>query len=103
MRDIKVYLLVVLRDANAGNRFDLTPVRGEAEALKAALVAFYDGIAAGDIKPAAANHVIQRLARIFVPLNFMREQRFRHDPAIPALPLPCPGPAPTAGGAASRE
>lgn len=80
LRDIKVYLLAVLRNANAGilpfdwrktvdeflatidgyqakagDCFDLTPVRGEAEALKAALVAFYDGIAAGDIKPAAAN------------------------------------------------
>lgn len=128
MRDIKVYLLAVLRNANAGilpfdwrktadeflatidgyqtkagDCFDLTPVRGEAEALKAALVAFYDGIARGDIKPAAANHVIQMLARILVPLNFTREQRFRYDPATPALPLPCPGPAPTAGDAASRE
>ena len=113
LRDIKVYLLAVLRNANAeilpfdwrktadeflttidgyqtkaGDRFDLTPVRDEAEALKAALAAFYDGIADGDIKPAAANHVIQRLARIFVPLNFTREQRFRHDPAIPIPALP---------------
>jgi hypothetical protein len=29
-----------------------------------------------------------RLARILVPINFTREPRFRHDPALPVPPLP---------------
>jgi hypothetical protein len=29
-----------------------------------------------------------RLARILVPINFTREARFRHDPALPVPPLP---------------
>ena len=28
------------------------------------------------------------LARILVPINFTREARFRHDPAVPIPPLP---------------
>ena len=37
--------------------------------------------------------VIRRLARILVPLNFTRDGRFRHDPAIPIPPLPDLAPA----------
>jgi hypothetical protein len=45
-------------------------------------------VASGAIPAAKANTVIQDLARILVPINFCREARFRHDPAvtIPALP-----------------
>lgn len=32
--------------------------------------------------------MIQKLARILVPLNYTREQRFRHDPALPIPELP---------------
>ncbi len=32
--------------------------------------------------------MIMRLARILVPINFTREARFRHDPALPMPPLP---------------
>jgi hypothetical protein len=32
--------------------------------------------------------VILRLARLLVPVNFTREARFRHDPALPVPPLP---------------
>ena len=39
-------------------------------------------------RPAKANPVIMGLARILVPINFTREARFRHDPAVPIPPLP---------------
>lgn len=113
LRDIKVYLLAVLRNANAkilpfdwratareflhtvdayqkkaGDRFDLSPTRKAVESLAASLAAFYAGIDSGQMEPKRANHVIQHLARILVPLNFTREQRFRHDPALPIPELP---------------
>ena len=112
-RDIKVYLLAILRTANAsvlpfdwratarefqvtidgyqaaaGDRFDLTPSKAAAADLLAALEAFYGDVDAGRIAPQAANTVIQDLARILVPINFCREPRFRHDPAITVPPLP---------------
>ena len=113
LRDIKVYALAVLRNANAtilpfdwrataqeflatiagyqeraGDRFDLTPSKDAAEAFKGALDSFHEGVASGAVGAAAANAAIQDLARILVPINFTREPRFRHDPAltIPALP-----------------
>lgn len=113
LRDIKVYLLAVLRNANAtvlpfdwratakeflhtvdayqkkaGDRFDLTPTREAIIGLSQALANFYAGIERGTIAPKAANAVIQGLARILVPLNYTREQRFSHDPAIPIPELP---------------
>jgi N-acetylated-alpha-linked acidic dipeptidase len=113
LRDIKVYLLAVLRNANAeilpfdwratakefletiddyqaktGTRFDLTLSRQAAEELQSALAGFYSKVEAGRIEAKNANLVIQKLARILVPLNYTREQRFRHDPAIPIPPLP---------------
>jgi N-acetylated-alpha-linked acidic dipeptidase len=112
-RDIKVYLLAILRTANAavlpfdwratareflgtiagyqakaGDRFDLGPSQAAAASLMAALEAFHDGVAAGTIPAARANTVIQDLARILVPINFCREARFRHDPAVTIPPLP---------------
>lgn len=112
-RDIKVYLLSILRTVNApilpfdwrataaefrqtiatyqaaaGDRFDLTPSQEAAAALAARLDAFYGGIDSGRVPPAAANTVIQDLARILVPINFCREARFRHDPAVTIPPLP---------------
>jgi N-acetylated-alpha-linked acidic dipeptidase len=45
-------------------------------------------VASGTIAAGAANEVIMRLARILVPVNFTREVRFRHDPALPVPPLP---------------
>lgn len=113
LRDIKVYLLAVIRNANAevlpfdwratarefadtvaeyqkkaGDRFDLTPSKEAVAELAAALDDFYARVERKEIAPAAANAVIQDLARILVPINFTRVTRFRHDPAltIPALP-----------------
>ena len=113
LRDIKVYLLSVLRNANAeilpfdwrltakefletiasyqkkaGDRFDFGRSRQAAEDLLSRLETFYADVAAGKIAPAKANRVIQDLARILVPINFTREARFRHDPALTIPPLP---------------
>lgn len=112
-RDIKLYLLSVFRNANAeilpfdwrettreflstigtyqekaGSRFDLGPSKNAVDGLHAALEAFYGGIGSGAIAPGDANQVIQDLARILVPINFTREARFRHDPALTVPPLP---------------
>lgn len=113
IRDIKIYALAVLRNANAeilpfdwrataeeflqtiadyqkkaGKRFDLSRSKAAAEALKSTLDGFYAGIESGSVSASVANGVIQELARILVPINFTREVRFRHDPAltVPALP-----------------
>ncbi|MBG6147100.1 hypothetical protein IWQ51_005255 [Labrenzia sp. EL_142] len=113
LRDIKVYLLAVFRNANAsvlpmdwratarefqttiddyqnqaGTEFDLSGCRAAATALLSDLESFYDGVARGIVSKAAANTVIQELARILVPLNFNRSDRFRHDPALTIPPLP---------------
>ncbi len=112
-RDIKVYLLSLLRTLNAeilpfdwrataqeflatiadyqaaaGDRFDLSPSAAAVDDLLAALQNFYDGVHSGKIPATAANTVIQDLARILVPINFCREARFRHDPAATIPPLP---------------
>ena len=55
--------------------------------------AFYSRIEAGSIDPEKANRVIQDLARILVPINFTRVNRFRHDPALTIPPLPSIAPA----------
>ena len=112
-RDIKVYLLAILRTANAsilpfdwratarefqgtiaeyqvaaGGRFDLSPSAVAAQQLLDTLEAFYSGAKAGTVAQDKANTVIQDLARILVPINFCREPRFRHDPAATIPPLP---------------
>ncbi len=113
LRDIKVYLAAVLGVANAdvlpfdwraqvaefsetiagyqkaaGNLGDLSPAASAAARLASALDAFYAAIDSGALKPAQANPVIQRLARILVPVNHANQPRFRHDPALPVLALP---------------
>ncbi|MEM9108061.1 MAG: M28 family peptidase, partial [Pseudomonadota bacterium] len=113
LRDIKLYLLCVFRNANAeilpfdwrettreflatigsyqqqaGDRFDLSPSREAVEELHAALEGFYNGVSSGAVAPGEANSLIQGLARILVPINFTREVRFRHDPALTVPPLP---------------
>lgn len=113
LRDIKVYLLAVFRNANApvlpqdwratarefqdtlatyqseaGDAFDLSDAKAASDSLLSKLNAFYDGVADGSVSEARANIVIQELARILVPLNFNRSDRFRHDPALTIPPLP---------------
>ncbi len=111
--DIKIYLLSVLRHANAellpadwrattaefsatiaryqdaaGARFDLSPARDATAALAAALDRFYAAAADGTLDLGRANQMQMRLARILVPINYTREPRFRHDPAYTCPPLP---------------
>jgi len=113
LRDIRLYLLSVFRNANAeilpfdwrettreflgtvesyqksaGDRFDLGPSERAVQDLHAALENFYRNVEAGVVATADANAVIQGLARILVPINFTREARFRHDPALTVPPLP---------------
>ncbi|MEM9047563.1 MAG: M28 family peptidase [Pseudomonadota bacterium] len=113
LRDIKIYALAAWRTANAGvlpfdwratlgefrgsletyrqkagDRFDFTPSIDALDGLDAALAAFYTAIASDAISRSKANAVIHALARILVPVNFTRETRFRHDPALSVPPLP---------------
>jgi hypothetical protein len=113
VRDVKVYLAAVLGVANAdvlpfdwrataaefrrtlegyqnaaGDRFDFSASRAAIDELDHVLGRFYDEVASDVITPGVANQVIMRLARILVPVNFTREVRFRHDPALPVPPLP---------------
>jgi N-acetylated-alpha-linked acidic dipeptidase len=113
LRDIKVYAQAVIGVANAailpfdwsatvgefaktvetyqkdaGDAFDLSPAAKAVKDLNKALRKFQAAIKARKIRPAKANPVIMGLARILVPINFTREARFRHDPAVPIPPLP---------------
>ncbi|MBM3526112.1 MAG: M28 family peptidase, partial [Alphaproteobacteria bacterium] len=106
VRDIKVYLGLCLRIANAdvlpfdwraiaaefvetiakyqkgaGAAFDLGPSNAAAEALKSSLEKFHAAIAARNLPAARASDTIQALARILVPVNHTKGPRFRHDPA----------------------
>ena len=105
--DMKIYLLTVLRIANAEvlpfdwgatcDEFlgtiagyqaasqglaDLSACTAAVEALKASLA----GLEGMEV--ARRNAVLLELARILVPLNYTKEPRFRHDPAYTVPPLP---------------
>ncbi|MEX2642907.1 MAG: M28 family peptidase [Acetobacterales bacterium] len=113
VRDIRIYLLTVFRNANArllpldwripaeefvatidryrkaaGDRIDLDPARQAAVALKDALPAFYKAAESGRIAPAEANAALLRLSRILVPLNYARKGHFSHDWGTHVPPLP---------------
>lgn len=112
-KDIRIYLLAIMRNANAeilpldwrhtvaGFRAtlaryqhaadglaDLTPALDEANRLGGVLDRFYADIGAGDLDQADANDVLRKLSRILVPLDYTTGPRFRHDPALTAPPLP---------------
>ena len=113
LRDMKVYAQAVIGVANAeilpfdwtavmsefsgtiekyqkaaGAAFDFAPAAIAVEQLDKALGKFYRAAKAGKIEAPAANAAIMRLARILVPINYTREARFRHDPAVPIPALP---------------
>lgn len=113
LRDMKVYAQAVIGVANAellpfdwtattkefaatiaayqkaaGAALDLAPSTAAVEDLDKALGKFYRAAKSGKIGADIANGVIQRLARILVPINYTREARFRHDAAIPIPQLP---------------
>ncbi len=107
LKDMKIYLLSVLRIANAeilpfdwaatcdeflgtiakyqaasGGMADLTASRSATETLKTALTKLCAAPAARQ------NAALMELARVLVPINYTREPRFRHDPAYTVSPLP---------------
>jgi N-acetylated-alpha-linked acidic dipeptidase len=109
LRDMKIYLLSVLRVANpdvlpfdwgatcdeflatiatyekeSQGMADLSEARAATEKLKAAVTA----LAGSGASAARKNTVLQELSRILVPINYTREPRFRHDPAYTVPPLP---------------
>ncbi|MBM2324039.1 M28 family peptidase [Marivita cryptomonadis] len=113
LRDIKVYLAAVMGVANAdvlpfdwraqvsefsetiyryqkaaGDLADLGQAADAASDLMAVLDAFYSAVKNDTLAAKDANEVIQRLARILVPVNHTNQPRFRHDPALPVQPLP---------------
>lgn len=113
LRDIKVYLAAVMGVANAdvlpfdwraqvaefsktiaayqttaGDLADLGPAAVAASDLFNVLDSFYGAVGVGKLAPKAANQLIQRLARILVPINHTNQPRFSHDPALPVPPLP---------------
>ncbi|HLW60168.1 MAG TPA: M28 family peptidase [bacterium] len=83
----------------AGGAFDLAPARAALERLWGELDGFYRRTEelhhrpVRDERAQRACAVIRRLARILIPLNFTRDARFRHDPAVPIPPLPDLAPA----------
>lgn len=112
-KDIRIYLLAIMRNANAeilpldwrhtvagfratlaryhhaaGDLADLTPALDEANQLGGVLDRFYADLGAGDLALADANDVLRKLSRILVPLDYTTGPRFRHDPALTAPPLP---------------
>lgn len=113
LRDIRIYLLSVLRLAQSevlpvdwrmlmaeftetlteyqtacGDALDLSQAATGVASLDAALARLDAGLASGSVPAETANAVRRDLARILVPLNYTREPRFRHDPAITCPPLP---------------
>ncbi|MEN8935381.1 MAG: M28 family peptidase, partial [Planktotalea arctica] len=113
LTDIRIYLMSVLRLAQSkvlpvdwrmltaefaetltkyqtasGTGFDLSEAAHGVASLDAALERFDAGIASGSVPSETANSIRRDLARILVPLNYIRTSRFRHDPAITRPPLP---------------
>ncbi len=112
--DIRIYLLSVLRHANAEIlpvdwRAAVGGVRGDARLLssrppptmpisrrraprsrgsRSGLRRSTRRSTRDGSRPDAANEALMRLARVLVPINFTREPRFRHDPAYTVPPLP---------------
>ena len=107
LRDMRIYLLSVLRVANAEvlpfdwgatcdefdatiagydeasqGMADLSPSRAAVAELRGALALL------GTAPLPAQNAALHALARILVPVNYTREPRFTHDPAYTVPPLP---------------
>ena len=74
----------------AAGLVDFSAVDRELKQLKAALRAFYAGLARPPSGAAAerANDILKELARILVPINYAAGERFDHDPALPLGPVP---------------
>jgi hypothetical protein len=109
LTDMRIYLLAVLRIANAEllpfdwdatcdeflatiaryvsasqGMADLSAARTATAALKDAL----GRLQRSGASTAQKNGVIKQLSRLLVPINYTREPRFQHDPAYTIPPLP---------------
>ena len=73
---------------NCGDNFDLSEAISAADDFKNKIKSFYEKINNDSLDPDKANAIIMRLARILVPLNYARNPRFSHDPAVPIPQLP---------------
>ena len=72
----------------AGATFDLSPAAEALGKFDKAISKFNRAAKSGRLDADKANFAIMRLARILIPINFAREARFRHDPALPIPQLP---------------
>ena len=72
----------------AGATFDLSPTAEALGKFDKAISKFNRAAKSGRLDADKANFAIMRLARILIPINFAREARFRHDPALPIPQLP---------------
>jgi hypothetical protein len=80
-------------DAAAAGAVDLQPVVGDLEALRGEYDAWRASaearvLAGNDAERRRVNATLRRLARLLVPLNYARGERFDHDPAIKFGPVP---------------
>jgi hypothetical protein len=79
------------RDRAAGE-VDLGPIVDDLSRLRHAIVAWQDwaerAVSSGHAERRRLNATLRRLARILIPLNYARGERFDHDPAVkfPAVP-----------------
>ena len=72
----------------AGDKFDLSNSMQKLDEFENKLNSFYQKIKNKEIEPNKANKIIMEMARILVPLNYARNPRFTHDPAVPIPQLP---------------
>lgn len=109
LRDIRIYMLSVLRVTNAdilpvdftatadeflatiaryqaaaGDQADLGAARAATEEFRAAVAR----LQAAKLPAARVNAVLKGLQRVLVPINYTRAPRFAHDPAFTTPPLP---------------
>ncbi|MBN6205515.1 M28 family peptidase [Ralstonia pickettii] len=124
MNDLKVYLLSVVRNANAtilpydfratlkehlqtveryqeaaGQAFSFETVKKDAANLMQALEGFYQSTETIQDGPLSekrikeVNELLLNLSRELILINFAKEGKFRHDPALEVPPLPDIAPA----------
>ena len=72
----------------AGSYFDLTPAIDALDLFEVKLSEFYNTIKQKSADTNKANSIIKKLARILIPLNYARNPRFTHDPALPIPQIP---------------
>ena len=113
LQDLRVYVAALTRTANAevlpfdhraaveemkegltnyevatDGRLDLNPVREALVQLDASLSRFYQAVESGSVSSTRANHLLKRIGRKLIPLNYSLGESFDHDPAEPLGVLP---------------